>query len=440
MKATFPEPQWSRLHLVLRTDPHGFAHRPRSSAADGTGPRCSCHAALQLLGIVVCCSSGFHSVSAQTIGPVHTMMNVNESQLELTIMDPYQQPENRLEALEKYANAYNTSTDDLLSKLSVMLRRLSPDYRKMKVDWDPQAAERQVDLKMVAIIYQRGHDVQRRNIAVFDLGRGKDYLLEIIENPGYELPSRLNALKDLKTNLDSALLPRLIKSLDRNKPIHTVIPNNWDLDGAERVVDLHIIGLLHLLGDDSQLARVITCIRQATRIHDEQPDFEFAHASQVILDIGKPELIGETIKLFNSNSINALKVLIRIGLPQAATHGDVAGLFPKSETYTFTSSRLKQELEKIVRLSKRRIRLSPGVGEYIKKKDYDTGKVKHERMALPGFIMQDLEILGFDYYLDGKKVVICTYEEAGIHWQKWWSEVGDRLVFNKEKGRFDLRQ
>ena len=276
-----------------------------------------------------------------------------------------------------------------------------------------------------------------------DNNKNTRHLLETAANSQEELPSRIRVLDELAATSDPAVNVELKKLFNRTKP-EPVPMKNWDPVAAERVVDLHIVKALYILGDDSELDRLVTLIRQAGYILTGQDD-ELNNATSVILSIGRVELIRQLTMMTSDNELRAVKnaviILNQLDLPHAPVGGEVTSVFqPPTQEFTFEIYTLKQELETLTELSKGQIVMSGGTKSFLISNDYDRGAVKRENITLSEIIEQDLSILDFDYYVTGKTVVICTHNEAGQRWRDWWQKYGRRLAYYKESSRFIITQ
>lgn len=265
-------------------------------------------------------------------------------------------------------------------------------------------------------------------------------LFQQAAEPANPLSDRCRALADLATAGNAAIIPRLKALLSRTWPPQEDI-ENWDPAGAERVVDLHIIRTLHQLGDDSEISRVAPLVAQAHSIL-QGPDEELPNAIETLLVVRRVEPIGDLVRLSTTSDAlavrNAVLALDRLALPQPPTGQDTALIIKAVPPLTFTSVRLKDEFETIVSLSCHTVALSPGLNDYLARHDYERGKVQRTEIPLAQILDRDVRLLGFDYYVEADRVVICTFAEAATRWQSWWSRHASRLEFDLVKGRFAL--
>lgn len=270
----------------------------------------------------------------------------------------------------------------------------------------------------------------------------RQQLLGIIGNSEQELPSRMQAIEQIALSRDTSASNELKKLLNRPRPEPEPLLLNWDPVAAERVVDLHIVEALHVLGDDSELGRIPALVRQAGDILIGS-DNELHNAASVILRIGRVELIQQLVVLTGESNLqvvsNAVRTLNQLDLPQSPMGGEVSSVFATPDKkFTFEIQTLKQELETLAELSEGQIRLSTGTREFLESNDYDRGAVRREHVTLAEIVEQDFPILEFDYYIKNKTVVVCTHKEAGQRWQNWWQKYGKMLMYNKEHSRFEL--
>jgi hypothetical protein len=257
-----------------------------------------------------------------------------------------------------------------------------------------------------------------------------------------ELWFRLDAIKELGVSGDRTLVPEIKALLNRMRPPHEEI-ENWDPRGAERVVDLHIIRALGNLADYSEIHRVGELVRDGGTTL-QGPYDELENAVSTILALGRVESVADLIPLTSSNDplvlANGVRTLNLLNLPEPAAAGPVEAVPQLSKTVTFEINRLREEIETIERLGRESIVLSKGTKKFIQANDYDRGTVKREGARLCEVVERDLDMLGLSYYVEGGEVVVCTYEEAGQRWRKWWASYGKNLAYNKEAGCFVLRR
>ncbi len=248
-------------------------------------------------------------------------------------------------------------------------------------------------------------------------------LLQAVGDSQNELQVRLRALRDLSSLHATSSVTALKDLLRRRRPKPTQMIINWDPQAAERVVDLHTVETLHQLGDDSELHRIASLVRQAGDIL-QGPDEELRNAASVIQSIGRTEPIADLIALISDGDLhvvrNAVRTLDHLKLPDPPVRQSVASVPHISEKVTFMIHNLKEEMEALVSLSRGSIALSPGVKEFLVKNNYERGTVGRENITLSDIIEKDLSELEFDYFVEGDRVLICTYAEAGERWRNWW--------------------
>ena len=259
--------------------------------------------------------------------------------------------------------------------------------------------------------------------------------LRTVGDSSQGLQRRLTVLEELSTEHDLGVVSGLHSLLKRSRAGGGMAAVNWDPVAAERLVDLHIIRVLHLLGDDSELSRIPKLVSQAGRVL-VGPEDELSNASRVILAIGHTEVIGQLAEMATSNDrkvvANVVTVLDRLCLPQPPVGGPIPRVPVLRQAVSFEVRTLKQEMETLALLSKGSIRLSSGVRDFLDTGDYDRGVVRRSGVTLAAVVEQDLSILGFEYFADGPTVVVCTFAEAGQRWQDWWHRYGGVLQFNRD--------
>ncbi|MFH1374530.1 MAG: hypothetical protein ABII79_12115 [bacterium] len=267
-------------------------------------------------------------------------------------------------------------------------------------------------------------------------------LAEIAGDPDEELSARLRALSDLREIRNPTAIESLKKLWDRARPGPDKVTWNWDPGAAERVIDVHIIWTLYVLGDETELDLIASLISQAGDIL-QGPDDELSNAVAVILAIGRSEPIRQLIDLVSDTEVqvvdNVVEALNQLQLPRPPVGGDVSSVARLADEHSFEIRTLKEEIETLQRLSQGSIQLSPGVREYIVANDYDREAVQRENVSLSEVIQDDLEMLEFDYYMENDQVMICTHTEAGQRWQDWWRQYGDQLVYQEDQSRFVLK-
>ena len=244
-------------------------------------------------------------------------------------------------------------------------------------------------------------------------------LLQVAANPHTELPSRVSALDRLASLHDSKLVPQLHKLWDRPRPVPAEQPLDWDPQGAERVVDLHLILALGKSGDFSFLDQIATLVAQAGTVL-QGPDNELKNAATVIKGLRRTEPITQITELAgNGNSTaqkNAVRTLQLLQFPQPPTGGAIPPWPELQKPLSFNIHRLAEELETIARLSGGRIELSSGARQWAATHDYDRGEVKREDTTLATVLEEEIDILDLTYAVEPAKIVILTFAEAGQRW------------------------
>ncbi len=255
-------------------------------------------------------------------------------------------------------------------------------------------------------------------------------LLSLAQDPKNELPDRIRGLEDLARAGSKELVPRLLELWRRPRPAAPPYkPVNWDPVAAERVVDLYVILALYRSGDASLLPEIATLVAQAGRILTG-PDDELRNAAKVIHAVSRPDVVFQLITLAAGSKpeevANAVRTLQLLNLPAPASGGPVTAFADLAAPVSFTIRRLREEMEAIARLSNGRVTLSDGVREYIAARDYSRGEVKREE-RIADILTKELDLLDLTYEVTSRGVVIVTFREAGMRWQSWWREYGNKL-------------
>lgn len=232
-----------------------------------------------------------------------------------------------------------------------------------------------------------------------------------------ELPARIKALEELSNVRGEGVRAQVRALWDRRRPAPAAILD-YDPEGAERVVDMHIVLALHRLGDSSLVPELTRLVSQAGRVL-QGPYSELGNAAKVVRAIGRSEPIRGLAALAATpkSAANAVRVLQMLGLPSPPTGGPVE-LPELGKPVSFTIHRWKEEMEQIVALSGGKIELSPGTRQLIAKGDYERGEVRRENQSLASVLMEELDILDVTYAVGQHGVTIITFEEAGPLWQQ----------------------
>lgn len=266
-------------------------------------------------------------------------------------------------------------------------------------------------------------------------------LLRSVSNSRVELAVRLRSLRDLAADPGPSTSIDLKKVLYRSRPGEEPI-KGWDPAGAERVVDLQLVAVLHQLGDDSELGRIGMLVQQAGNVL-QGPENELENAAQVVRAIGKLEVVGELVNLAQSSKpkgvANAVRALQLLRLPSPPSDGEVAGLPALASPVTFTIHSLSEELNTIVNLSNGRVILSPGASIQVTTRDYDRGEVKRERRSIADIISHDMDMLDLTYVVTSRGVLICTFYEAAERWAERWPSYRTQLEWNPKTQNWNLR-
>jgi len=293
---------------------------------------------------------------------------------------------------------------------------------------------------LTLIIACRGVETKERKIIEMN---ERENLVILARNPSASLGDRIRAVENIGAFDDSAAVANLRSLLARPITAAGLEVKGWDPLAAERVVNLHIVAALYRLGDTRGLGRISELISQAGRTLTGHND-EAWNAAAVILSIGHIEPIEQIVSLCKNRDkiilTNAVRTLNLLKLPQTPVGGPVDDIPQLSETVTFEICRFQEELETIEKLSRSSIILSKGTKKFIQANDYERGTVKREGVKLANLVQEDLDMLDLCYYADAGKVVVCTYEEAGQRWRRWWASYGKNLAYNKKASCFVLRR
>ncbi len=266
------------------------------------------------------------------------------------------------------------------------------------------------------------------------------WLLEAADSTK-ELKVRIRAVEQLGEAHDPALIPELKRLLQRARPPAELDVENWDPAGAERVLDLHIIESLHRLGDDSEIGRVVGLVRDAQHVL-QGPYEEIRNAITTVRALGSTKVVLDIAALAvdtNPRLVeNGVRTLDALDLPARPVAQDLAPLPWSEDTVTLTIHRLKEELDRLVALLRGHIALSAGVSDFSTAHDYSRGEVVREDRPLAEIITREMRQLGFDYYVEDSRVVLCTYPEAGRRWFEWRTTEGPRLRYDEQQKRFVL--
>ena len=247
-----------------------------------------------------------------------------------------------------------------------------------------------------------------------------------------ELPVRIRALETLAGLEQPDLAPRLREIWEQPRQTTGPKPFDWDPEGAERVIDLYIILALCKSGDFALVPQIAVLVSNGgTTLRG--PENEQRNAARVIRAVGRLQPIEQLVALAGSGPpqavTNAVRTLQLLDLPSPPTGGSVSAFPDLNTSVTFTIHRLKEELEAIARLSNGRIALSDGVKEWSSRNNYDRGEVRRVD-SLAEILTQQIDMLDLTYGVTAHGVVICTFKEAGVRWQKKWPAYSKWLVYD----------
>ena len=266
-------------------------------------------------------------------------------------------------------------------------------------------------------------------------------LVEAAGNPSVELAARIEALAHLSSARGAGRIPALKRLLERARPGPQPLLLNWDPQAAERVVDLHIVATLHLLGDDSEFYRIPQLVAQAGNVL-QGPESELGNAAQVILEIGRKDLIGALVARTEDPSPGVVRNVVRtlelLNLPEQPVRQSLSGVANLAVPVSFTIRTLSQEAESLVSLSGGSIRLTQDAQSYVLTHDFERGTVARDNVTLASVLERDLPLLNLDYYVANGVAVICTLREAGQLWHDWWGKHSQALEYRKDRSAFEL--
>ncbi|AHG91428.1 hypothetical protein J421_3891 [Gemmatirosa kalamazoonensis] len=250
-----------------------------------------------------------------------------------------------------------------------------------------------------------------------------DHSLSVARDAANPLPERVAALEALARRADPELLPGLRALWERERPAGRP-GKNFDPAADERIVDLHLVRAIAACGDTSLLPEIASLVARGAPARGEQDD-ERRHAAAVIRAIGRPDPVGRLVSLAARGDprevANAVRTLQLLALPAPASGGPVPAFAELSAPVSFTIHRLREEVETIARLSGGRIAVSSGAAAQIAAQDYDRGEVRREGTTLATVLERELDLLDLAYAVGPEGVEICTFAEAAVRWQRWWS-------------------
>lgn len=264
-----------------------------------------------------------------------------------------------------------------------------------------------------------GQDVKKNNMDNKDL-------IELILNTQNDLHSRIKAINDIDLSGEKKeLIAELKKLLSREKTTSQQTMD-WDPAAEERVVDIHIIGKLNQLNDDSENRRISEIVANAVPYIREFGD-ERKEDARVIQTIHQKEVYVMIVNLTQSKNPkiaeNAVVILNHSGFPNAPVGGNIEGIFPTT-IFTFKYSQLKDEMDSYIHASGGKIELSEGVKKYISDNNTqlaNDGELITIESTLSDAIEKNVNST-FNYYVENNKLIVCTYREASKRWLDWWSK------------------
>lgn len=276
-----------------------------------------------------------------------------------------------------------------------------------------------VVMTFICLISCFGQDVKKNNM-------DNKELIQLILNTQNDLHTRVKAINDINVSGEkSKIIVELKNILSRKKNIDQGTMD-WDPAAEERVVDIHIIGKLNQLNDDSENKKIPEIVSGAVPYIREFGD-ERKEDAKVIQSIHQKEVYAMIVNLTQSKQPNivenAVVILNHSGLPNSPVGGDANGILPK-KTFTFKYSHLKDEMDSYVNASGGKIELSEDVKKYIGHNNRQLGNDGEFIMiesTLGDAIEKNVNSI-FTYYIENDKLIICTYQEAAKRWLDWWGK------------------
>ncbi|KFF19212.1 hypothetical protein [Chryseobacterium sp. JM1] len=251
-------------------------------------------------------------------------------------------------------------------------------------------------------------------------------LIQLILNTQNDLHSRVKAIHDIDISGEKSKIIVELKNILSRKKNTEQGTMDWDPAAEERVVDIHVIGKLNQLNDDSENQKIVEIVSNAVPDIREFGD-ERKEDAKVIQSIHQKEVYAMIVNLTQSRkqnvAENAVVVLNHSKLPNAPVGGDVKGIFPGT-TFTFKYSHLKDEMDSYVQASEGKIQLSEGVKKYIGDNNTqlaNDGELITIQSTLSDAVEKNFNST-FNYYIENNKLIICTYQEAAKRWLDWWSK------------------
>ncbi|WP_128331349.1 hypothetical protein [Apibacter sp. HY039] len=280
-------------------------------------------------------------------------------------------------------------------------------------------------LIVTAIIFNLASCIGQNVTNYKNMTMNNSELYKKIVNVEVSLFTRIESINQLNLSENKKLtINELKKLLNRQKPEPQPDLIDFDPVAEERVIDMHLIGVLNAMGDKSENYRIPNLISQAISFMAEFGD-ERKEDAKVIKSINDSKLIAEIIVLTQSTTPtiveNAVVVLNNLDLPNAPVGGDVSAIL-STQKITFKFSKLKEEMELYVKESHGKIELSKGVKQVIETNNIQRGDDISLEMSLVGIIQKILPVHHLDYYVENGKIIICTYAETAERWQKWLKE------------------
>jgi hypothetical protein len=268
----------------------------------------------------------------------------------------------------------------------------------------------------------------------------KQYL-ETLKNQEAALKERLDAARAMGVSGNSELISDLKGFLTRSRPAGG---NYIDYDPLvnERICDMAVVEALHSLGSDSEWQYLLSGIEQASNgLAQQIKESEFA--ASVILKIGSSDLVGQVLKLCADKRqqvvANAVKTLVALKLPERPTHQSTNEFVGFSMPHEIVPLKLAAYFDQIVKIADNELFLTNDAKSLLNADDYQITDGQPEEITVSEVLNIDLPIYNLAYYVQDKKTYICTFSEAGLRWQEWWRQNGNKLIYSKELSQFALK-
>ncbi len=190
-----------------------------------------------------------------------------------------------------------------------------------------------------------------------------------------------------------------------------------------------------------ELGRIPGLVADGGRVL-QGPDGERRNAVTVISQIGSVAVIRDLITTAQNMDQQAAEkvvaVLDLLHLPEAPVRQDLGKFAGAQLAVTGVTTSLRELIDLITSVAKKSVQISPGVEERIASGTGTTGKTVLQGAKLPYLLQEFLPDFGLDYFVEVRRVVICTSRESAEQWNEWWIGNGARLRHSPETQRFVL--